>query len=122
MIVDPSERWASELRAQLESLGLQVVAWQTRGTGWSEGLKGSALRWLFVEDQLPSRTGLKCMEKIQEARGFDGRIVFMHSLQGPHASQVETQAYAWGASFVLRKPFRLSEIRKIIEQGTPRSS
>jgi DNA-binding response OmpR family regulator len=121
MIVDSSERWASELKAHLETLGVQVLSWQQKGTGWVEGLGNTSLKWVFVDDQLPSRSGMKCLEKLRELQGFEASIVFMHSLQGNVATQVETQAYAWGANFVLRKPFRLAELRKIVAQGTPRS-
>ncbi|MEO5669018.1 MAG: response regulator [Bdellovibrionota bacterium] len=119
MIVDSSELWASELKAHLEKLGLQVASWQTKGTGWTESLKNTSIKWIFVDDQLPSRSGLKCIEKLHEARVFGGHIVFMHSIQGAAAAQLELSAFMWGARFVLRKPFRLAELRKIIEQITP---
>lgn len=117
MVVDSSEYWATELKKHLEQLDIQVSSWQTKGTGWVEALgSGSDLKWVFIDDQLPSRSGVKCLEKIHEARSFEGHIVFMHSLQGAAASQLEITAFMWGARFMLRKPFRLAELRKIIAQ------
>ena len=116
-MVDSSEYWAGELKKLLGQLDIQVSSWQTKGTGWVEALgPTSALKWVFVDDQLPSRAGLKCLEKLHEAKGFEGHVVFMHSLQGAAAAQLEVSAFMWGARFMLRKPFRLAELRKIVSQ------
>jgi len=114
MIIDSSEYWASELKALLEAQGLSVPAWHTKGTGWFEGLKNPALKWVFIEDQLPSRSGLQCIEKMAESSVFEGHVVFMHSLQGGAAAALECLAYTWGVRFVLRKPFRPAELRKML--------
>jgi CheY-like chemotaxis protein len=117
LIVDASEYWASELKTQLEVLGVTTLSWQNKGSGWIEDLGKGSAQWVFVDDQLPSRSGIKCIEKIHEGRGFEGNVVFMHSLQGPAASAIEAAAYNWGARFILRKPYRIAELRKILEQG-----
>ena len=117
MIVDASEYWANELKAQLEVLGVTTLSWHNKGSGWIEELPKGLAKWVFVDDQLPSRSGVKCIEKIFESRAFEGHVVFMHSIQGPAASAIEAAAYNWGARFILRKPFRGAELRKILEQG-----
>jgi CheY-like chemotaxis protein len=116
LIADASEYWASELKAQLEVLGVKTLSWHNKGSGWTEDLSKSLAKWVFVDDQLPTRSGIKCIEKINESRGFEGHVVFMHSVQGPAAAAIEAAAYNWGAHFVLRKPFRSAELRKILDQ------
>ncbi len=117
LIVDASEYWASELKAQLAVLGVETLSWQNKGSGWIEGLSKSSAKWVFVDDQLSSRSGIKCIEKIFESRSFEGNVVFMHSVQGPAADAIEAAAYNWGAHFILRKPFRTAELRKILDQA-----
>jgi ActR/RegA family two-component response regulator len=117
LIADSSEYWASQLRELLESLDVGILAWQTRGTGWTESLKTAGGIWVFVDDQLMSRSGLKCLEKIQEIQTFKGRVVFTHSLQGLAAQQLELMAYVRGARSILRKPYRVAELRKILSHA-----
>lgn len=113
-IVDSSEYWAGLLRAYLHRFEIDVMAWHQKGSGWLEAMARDVPHYLFIEDQLPSRSGLACVDKIDDVLKLSVKIVFQHSLQGLVANQVEAQAFARGAHHVLRKPYQMSEIRKLV--------
>ena len=115
-IIDSSEYWAGSLRAHLARFDVEVVAWHQKGSGWQEALAHDIPHFLFIEDQIPTRSGLVCLEKIDKVLGMSVEVVFMHSLQGLAANRLEAQALARGADHILRKPYRSQEIRKLLTQ------
>lgn len=112
-IIDSSEYWSGLLRAHLSRFEIEVVAWHRRGTGWQEALAHDVPHFLFIEDQLPSRSGVGCLDKIEDALRLSVKVIFQHSLQGLAANALESQALARGAHRVLRKPYRPQEIRRL---------
>lgn len=112
-ILDSSEYWAGVLRAHLHRYEIEVSGWYPKATGWVDPLRAEMPHYLFVEDQIASGSGLKCIENMGNVLRRGMKVVFQHSLQGIEANQIEAQALAMGAHCILRKPYRVQEIKRI---------
>jgi FixJ family two-component response regulator len=114
ILIDSSSYWASSLKTLLLEFDVELVSWFQKGTGWQDEVLRAEADYLFLEDQLPSRNGIKCLEKLHEAGNFSGKIIFMHSVVGRSSSPIEWAAWSRGASAILRKPFRRAEIKRLL--------
>lgn len=112
-IVDSSEYWAGILRAHLLRYEIEVVAWHKRATGWHDALASDVPHYIFIEDQIPLGSGLQSMDMMGGMLKRSVKVVFQHSLQGFPANEIEAQAFAHGAHRILRKPYRVQEIKRL---------
>ncbi len=110
MIVDYYEENASELRANLEANGIQVVEWARAGSGWMSAWQKLRPDFVFVELQLPKRDGLYCLTKLKELEPA-ARVVLSHRYQGMMANEVENRALSLGALAVLQRPYTPNRFR-----------
>lgn len=76
-----------------------------------------AIPVLITDHQMPNLTGLELID-IVKARYPDTRIIL---ISGDVQNNIQQRGYEHGADYVLAKPFRVTELRGILEQMFPPS-
>ncbi len=121
MILDHSHESANQFKRLLEKVDVEVVEWHPAGTEWITAFQKKKPDFILIEYLLPRRDGLHCILKALEI--LPGcKPIFMHGYSGLSANEIETKAFALGATAIIQKPViearfmavfrRLNEVHK----------
>jgi len=73
---------------------------------------------LITDHEMPRLSGLELLQHL-EGKLFGGKIVVM---SGSMTDPLETQYKSLGAFKVIRKPFKVEELRLAVEEASPRKN
>ena len=115
MLFDASVESASNVRAALGKLQVEVVEWSPSGMGWVNIWQKAKVDIVVVDYVLPKKDGLYVIEKIHE---FDHScaILFSHPFGGLLANTLENRAFELGAGGILPKPFTERRMQQILDR------
>jgi CheY-like chemotaxis protein len=115
LVIDDDEEMRILLRRMLESEGCQVTE-RDRGTHVLEALRSSPIDLVILDKEMPGLSGLDLLPLLR--REFPAvPVVFVTAFGG---RQVAASALRLGATSYLEKPFRLGQLRDVIDGLTSR--
>jgi DNA-binding response OmpR family regulator len=110
LVVDDDADMRSLLRRMLESEGYQVAE-RDRGTHALDALRAGPIDLVILDKEMPGVSGLDLLPLLR--REFpEVPVVFVTAFGGRH---VAASALRLGATSYLEKPFRLGELREVID-------
>jgi DNA-binding NtrC family response regulator len=118
LVVDDDDEMRALLRRTLEFDGYEVID-KDRGTYVMEALRrGAPFDLIILDKEMPGLTGLDLLPVL--SREFpDVPVVLVTAFGGPH---VAASAIRLGAASYLEKPFRLGQLRQVIDSLLTRST
>lgn len=117
LVVDDDDEMRALLRRTLEFDGYEVID-KDRGTHVMEALRGVPFDLIILDKEMPGLTGLELLPIL--SREFpDVPVVLVTAFGGPH---VAASAIRLGAASYLEKPFRLGQLRQVIDSLLTRST
>ena len=117
LVVDDDDEMRALLRRTLEFDGYEVID-KDRGTHVMEALRGAPFDLIILDKEMPGLTGLELLPIL--SREFPGvPVVLVTAFGGPH---VAASALCLGAASYLEKPFRLGQLRQVIDSLLTRST
>jgi CheY-like chemotaxis protein len=115
LVVDDDDEMRILLRRMLESEGCQVTE-RDRGTHVLEALRSAPVDLVILDKEMPGLSGLDLLPLLR--REFPAvPVVFVTAFGG---RQVAASALRLGATSYLEKPFRLGQLRDVIDGLTSR--
>ena len=115
LVVDDDDEMRILLRRMLESEGCQVTE-RDRGTHVLEALRSGPVDLVILDKEMPGLSGLDLLPLLR--REFPAMpVVFVTAFGG---RQVAASALRLGATSYLEKPFRLGQLRDVIDGLTSR--
>jgi DNA-binding NtrC family response regulator len=112
LIVDDEVVVRETLTSMFEHFG-HTAEWVGNGIAGKEALMKTPYDAAFVDMRMPGLDGIHLLEWAVEAQEVDLPIIIM---TGHGAKDAHDEAIASGAFAFLNKPFRLKEIKQIIER------
>jgi CheY-like chemotaxis protein len=110
LVVDDDDEMRILLRKMLESDGCQVTE-RDRGMYVLEALRSAPIDLIILDKEMPGLTGLDLLPLLR--REFpEVPVVFVTAFGG---RQVAASALRLGATSYLEKPFRLGQLRDVID-------
>ena len=117
LVVDDDDEMRALLRRTLEFDGYEVID-KDRGMHVIEALRGAPFDLIILDKEMPGLTGLDLLPIL--SREFpDVPVVLVTAFGGPH---VAASAIRLGAASYLEKPFRLGQLRQVIDSLLTRST
>lgn len=117
LVVDDDDEMRALLRRTLEFDGYEVID-KDRGTHVMEALRRAPFDLIILDKEMPGLTGLELLPIL--SREFpDVPVVLVTAFGGPH---VAASAIRLGAASYLEKPFRLGQLRQVIDSLLTRST
>ena len=117
LVVDDDDEMRALLRRTLEFDGYEVID-RDRGTHVMEALRGAPFDLIILDKEMPGLTGLDLLSIV--SREFPHvPVVLVTAFGGPH---VAASALRLGAASYLEKPFRLGQLRQVMDGLLTRSS
>jgi DNA-binding NtrC family response regulator len=117
LVVDDDDEMRALLRRTLEFDGYEVID-KDRGTHAMEALRGAPFDLIILDKEMPGLTGFDLLPIL--GREFpDVPVVLVTAFGGPH---VAASAVRLGAASYLEKPFRLGQLRQVIDGLLTRST
>jgi len=117
LVVDDDDEMRALLRRTLEFDGYEVID-RDRGTHVMEALRGAPFDLIILDKEMPGLTGLDLLPIV--SREFPHvPVVLVTAFGGPH---VAASALRLGAASYLEKPFRLGQLRQVMDGLLTRSS
>jgi len=111
LVVDDDDEMRALLRRTLEFDGYQVTE-RDRGTHLVETLREAPFDLIILDKEMPGLTGIDLLPILR--REFPHvPVVFVTAFGGHH---VATSAIRLGAASYLEKPFRLGQLRDIVDR------
>jgi DNA-binding NtrC family response regulator len=110
LVVDDDDEMRTLLRRTLEFDGYQVTE-RDRGTHVLEALRGAPFDLIILDKEMPGVTGLDLLPILR--REFPQVPVVLVTAFG--GRQIAASALRLGAASYLEKPFRLGQLRDVID-------
>jgi len=110
LVVDDDDEMRTLLRRTLEFDGYQVTE-RDRGTHVLEALRGAPFDLIILDKEMPGLTGLDLLPILR--REFPQVPVVLVTAFG--GRQIAASALRLGAASYLEKPFRLGQLRDVID-------
>ena len=111
LVVDDDDEMRALLRRTLEFDGYQVTE-RDRGTHVVETLREAPFDLIILDKEMPGLTGIDLLPILR--REFPHvPVVFVTAFGGRH---VATSAIRLGAASYLEKPFRLGQLRDVVDR------